>query len=210
MVRIEGLDDRDWRVLRGLRLAALSEAPDAFWATWEEEAAFGPEEWRGFVRGVQWFIAVRDGTPVGMVGCLRRSECPDEPELISTWVEPAERGSGTADALLDAVIGWAVDQGIDAISLWITEGNDGARRFYQRHRFRVTGERAALPLERGGVVERMDRRGLSRFRRAHDHHTDQHQGAADELRCGGDLAEQQPGQQERREHLGEADERGHA
>jgi GNAT superfamily N-acetyltransferase len=156
MVSIERLDESSWTTLRALRLAALSDAPEAFWATWEDERRYTREEWKGFARGVVWFVAVHED-PLGLVGCLRREESPDEPEVIGMWVRPDQRGTGTADLLIGAVHGWAVSAEVRSLGLWVVEGNDRARRFYERHLYRSTGERAPLPPGRSGQELRMRR-----------------------------------------------------
>ena len=47
--------------------------------------------------------------------------------------------------LLIAACDWACEQRATALSLWIVSTNERARRFYQRHSFRLTGERTPLP-----------------------------------------------------------------
>ena len=157
MVTIERLDESGWGTLRELRLAALRDAPDVFWATWEDEARFTRREWVRFARDVVWFVAVRD-EPLGLVGCLRRPEVPDEAEVIGMWVRAAERGTGIADLLLEALHGWAEADGVRCLGLWVVVGNERARRFYDRHRYRSTGELAPLPPGRPGQEQRMRRR----------------------------------------------------
>jgi GNAT superfamily N-acetyltransferase len=155
MLQIRRLGAAEWPTLRSLRLMALLDSPAAFWATWEDEHGFSAERWVRFTRGVAWFVAVRSEQPVGLVGCLQNGEPPDEPEVIGMWVQPVERGSDVADALLTAAMDWVAEQGLGGASLWVTDGNDRARRFYQRHRFRSTGERELMP--GGREAERMRR-----------------------------------------------------
>lgn len=160
MVTIRRLDTNDWTSLREVRLAALRDAPSAFWATWEDEHQYTREDWVHFAGGVVWFLARHDTPPgaiVGVVGCLQREEFPDEPEIIGMWVVRDQRGSGTADLLIDAAHGWALSQDVHSLGLWVTDGNERARRFYERHRYRSTGERAPLPAGRPGHEHRMRR-----------------------------------------------------
>lgn len=154
-LRISLLEEAAWPTLRAVRLAALRESPAAFWATWEEESAFDPEGWRRLVRAAAWFVARREREPVGVAGCLRREECPTEPEVVGMWVHPAARGRDVADRLLDAIRSWATQEGMSSLVLWVVEDNERARRIYERHRFCLTGERAPLPEGRSGHEERM-------------------------------------------------------
>ena len=161
MVTVERLSEAAWQSLRDVRLAALLDAPEAFWATWQDERRYARQDWVGFARGVVWFIA-RNGPPpgrlpVGVVGCLRREEFPDEPEVIGMWVRPEQRGTGTADLLIEAAHRWADTVHVRSLALWVVDGNERARRFYARHRYLPTGERAPLPARRQGQERRMRR-----------------------------------------------------
>ena len=60
--------------------------------------------------------------------------------LISMWVDPASRGSGAADALVAAVIGWAESEGAAEVVLHVGKANGRARHFYERIGFRLVGE----------------------------------------------------------------------
>jgi len=46
--------------------------------------------------------------------------------VISMWVSPDRRGSGTAQALWGALAGWARKDGAIALSLSVSEGNERA------------------------------------------------------------------------------------
>jgi ribosomal protein S18 acetylase RimI-like enzyme len=43
------------------------------------------------------------------------------------------------------------------VSLWVADGNDRARRFYERLGFTGTDERQPLPSDPGTTEERMER-----------------------------------------------------
>ena len=49
------------------------------------------------------------------------------------------------DRLVEAVLGWAREDGAQAVALWVVDGYERARRFYTRLGFRPTGERGPLP-----------------------------------------------------------------
>lgn len=64
-------------------------------------------------------------------------------ELASLYVDPVRRGHGLGSALLEE--GFArMPQGEQV--LWTFEANAPARRFYERHGFRLDGGRQALPI----------------------------------------------------------------
>lgn len=148
----------EWRELRDTRLTSLLDAPDAFGGTYDASAARSDEWWQGWARtsaesGEQaMFLAWGDGRPVGISGTFRRD---DGWTLISMWVEPAHRGAGLGHALVDAVAGFVRAQGGSELVLGVTEGNDVARRLYERCGFAPTGVQE--PLREGSplVVHRL-------------------------------------------------------
>lgn len=118
MIEVAPLREDDWQTLRELRLQALAEAPYAFWATHADEAAYTETQWRKFLRAATWYVARRDSRPVGLAAGLLRQETPDEPELISMWVQPSERGHGTGTLLTHELMAWARGLGAATMTLW--------------------------------------------------------------------------------------------
>jgi len=142
-VSIDRLGGDDWQTLRDLRLAALQESPNAFWAKLSDERRYSREQWTSFLGAVAWFVARRgNGPPIGMAGLLQQDPGP---ELIGMWVAPHERGQGVGAMLTRAVVDLATRQGAPSVGLWVTDGNNNARTMYQRLGFEFTGEWAPLP-----------------------------------------------------------------
>jgi ribosomal protein S18 acetylase RimI-like enzyme len=143
MVDLRVLTPDDWPVWRGLRLAALADAPDAFGARLADWQGHNdrPERWRARLElsGSHNLVAMRFGVPVGMV-TGRPTDDPAVVELMSTWVAPDARGCGVGDRLVAAVVGWARARGAGRVDLAVVEGNDAAARLYRRHGFVATGE----------------------------------------------------------------------
>ncbi len=156
-ITVDRLPASAWHQLRDLRLEALRDAPSAFWATWEDESTFDAQEWTRFASTIAWFIASRGGRSVGLVGAVQRGHCPDEPEIVGMWVQPAERGKGVAGLLLSSVFAWAEAQDATALTLWVTAGNHRAAELYRRHGFVPTGEEAPMPGGRTGSEVRLRR-----------------------------------------------------
>ena len=100
-------------LLRRLRLASLSDAPEAFGERLSHAEGQSVGAWAASARAASrgdrraWFVAERraagDATPhaIGLVQARRRP--PDSCLLFSMWVDPAARGTGVGRALLDAV-----------------------------------------------------------------------------------------------------------
>jgi GNAT superfamily N-acetyltransferase len=148
----------DWEVMRDIRLAALREAPYAFGSTYAREAPFTEARWRARIsdRAVTYLAYVPGlAEPAGIAGGYVEDD--GSAELVSMWVRPAARGQKAGEALIEAVAGWALASGHDALYLWVTESNDAARRLYERGGFTPTGERQPLPSDPGSPEIRMRR-----------------------------------------------------
>ena len=68
-IEVRRVRDDEWRDLRDLRLAALLDAPDAFWTRYDEAIVLSDDEWREWT-SMPCHVAVDDGRLVGMVAGL--------------------------------------------------------------------------------------------------------------------------------------------
>jgi len=149
---IRRLTPNDARLLRDLRILALTDAPDAFGSTLQETEQRPNSVWQDILRpqGNPFFVFERDGAVVGLIGGL----APDESgvaQLVSMWIPSHQRGSGISDQLVEHIIAWAATEGSHILELSCTEGNTHAERLYMRHGFVRTGETETR--ERDGKVE---------------------------------------------------------
>jgi putative acetyltransferase len=129
------------RPARAEDLEALAELHHAIWL--DAHAAFVglPPETRdvGWYRGViaptleRTMVAERDGVPVGYVTCL------DE-LLDDIWVAPWAQGRGIGAFLLRAGEEAIAANGFAEARLECVAANAGARRFYERHGWRLGRE----------------------------------------------------------------------
>jgi GNAT superfamily N-acetyltransferase len=141
----------DEAIVRALRLAALSDTPDAFGSTYERELARTAADWQRWVTTGATFILTSEEGAHGIVAGLRDAIDPAVAQLMSMWVDPASRGSGAADVLIAAVLSWAEEEGARVMRLAVIETNDRARRCYLRNGFRLTGKQIAR--KRDGAIE---------------------------------------------------------
>lgn len=141
----------DERVLRALRLQALTDSPRAFSSTYERELARTTEDWRRWLAPGVTFILEEGGEPRGLVAGLRDKDDPTVVQLLAMWVHPDVRGAGAADLLVSSVKAWAAQVGATQVRLNVVEGNHRARRCYERSGFRATGRQGVI--ERTGDVE---------------------------------------------------------
>jgi|SRR5436190_1866294 len=126
----------EWEALREIRLAALADSPDVFGSTLAEERDADEAGWRGWITGEGWagavatFVADGPGPLLAMATGFRPDERPTTGWLFAMWVRPERRGRGIGRRLVAAVAEWAASLDIDQLLLHVTEGNDGAVRFY--------------------------------------------------------------------------------
>ncbi|MBL1102744.1 GNAT family N-acetyltransferase [Streptomyces coffeae] len=143
MLELRTLESDDWPLWRELRLTALAEAPYAFGSTLAEWQGSGDREerWRArlSIPGAHNLVALFDGLPVGMVSGVP-GEGAENVELISMWVNPAARGQGVGDYLIQAVERWGADRGARTLRLSVMPDNSMAVALYERHGFTDTGE----------------------------------------------------------------------
>lgn len=145
MVQVREVSPDEWETLRDVRLAALKEAPTAFGSSYEREAAFGEEQWRGRLssRSVTFFAQVEDHSePAGLAGVYVEDGAA---HLVSMWVRPSARGRKVGETLIAACADWARSRGHFALYLWVTESNAPARGLYERCGFTPTGRSQPLP-----------------------------------------------------------------
>jgi len=138
-VRRAGAADVDH--VRAVRLAALADAPDDFDATLAEQRPWSTARWRRWITERATFILERRGEGRGLAVGEPHRGAARSAFLGAMWVHPALRGTGAADGLATAVVGWARAEGFGALCLHVESSNERARRFYERHGFRATGRR---------------------------------------------------------------------
>jgi ribosomal protein S18 acetylase RimI-like enzyme len=134
------MNEEEWVVLREMRLAALRESPRAFLSSYSEESAYKEQDWRAeFARG-EWTIEVRNDKAIALVGTTwEQSTPPDECYLENMWVSPGFRRSGVATDLVKNVLRRLLNRGFVTIWLWVLDGNEPARRLYEKCGFTSTG-----------------------------------------------------------------------
>ncbi|HET7247045.1 MAG TPA: GNAT family N-acetyltransferase [Streptosporangiaceae bacterium] len=149
--RVDVLAEDDWPRLRDIRLKALNTDPTVFLASHENEATFAEQQWRQeFARG-EWHVMVaigrlRRGRYVGLVGVTRLPETSSrECYLEYLWVAPRVRRRGVASTLLRAVLDRLYRSDVHTVWLYILDGNEPARRLYQRFGFQSTNDVQPLP-----------------------------------------------------------------
>lgn len=133
MMMIRASTEEDWEVLREIRLASLADAPRAFGTTHAAAAANSEAQWRERAAGRgpgRFVLAFVDGAAVGMAGAVVNAAA--EFTLIAMWVRPAQRGTGVAVGLVEAVKASAIASGHTRVVLDVSSENLRASAFYRK------------------------------------------------------------------------------
>ena len=134
----------DWAAVRSVRLAALAESPSAFGSSLSREQAYDEDRWRDWATSATVFLLTAEGEPSGIAAVLSGGP-GGVGQVVSVWVQPAWRGHGGVQLLLERVEDWAREQGARRLELWLTRGNLPARRTYERRGYVDTGRSKPLP-----------------------------------------------------------------
>ena len=145
----------EWPQLRTARLRALHESPDAFLSEYEREFGWSEREWLAMFESAVWVVARSRGRIVGLARSSRAAAEHWQRHVESVWVEPRFRRRGITRLLIEGLIACERSAGVSELVIWVIDGNDHARRVYERLGFRPTGERQVLPNHAGRVEERL-------------------------------------------------------
>ncbi len=146
----------DWWRYRDIRLEALASAPAAFGSTYSGELDRTEELWRERAGNPRALLAFAGDVTVGIaVGYDDPDEPPESRSLVSMFVTPAYRGHGLSTRLIDAVAAGARDDGAHELVLWVTDGNEAARKRYEHSGFVATGHTQPLPHDPTAMENRM-------------------------------------------------------
>ena len=139
--KIDLIGPDDWQDLRSVRLAAVTDSPDAFVTTVSAEEARTPAEWIAIIRRSTWVAARDDGEVVG-IACLAAADpgAPHERFVESVWVAPLHRRRGLLRDMLQRLEGRARAEDAGRLQLWVLETN-AVYHIYRRLDFTPMSER---------------------------------------------------------------------
>lgn len=144
-MKIRMTEEADWKILKEIRLAALLDTPTAFGVSYQTAIINSDEQWKQRASPTiypKFWLAFQDDKAIGMIGA--GIDKRNQYNLIAMWVEPASRGLGIADALVNAVKSDSIDKGFDQVFLDVSPDNLQATRFYRKHGFVFIDEKKSL------------------------------------------------------------------
>ena len=142
--QIRRLEVADAPVYRALRLRALREHADAFTSSFEEEnirpLADTEKRLRAVGAGKLWGAYV-EGDMAGMVGLSLEARIKSRHKglLVSMYVAPEYSGRGLGLSLVDTVVREARANGLELVTLTVTDSNHAAVALYQKCGFTAFG-----------------------------------------------------------------------
>jgi GNAT superfamily N-acetyltransferase len=141
--------------LREIRLLSLRDEPDAYGSTLKEAQQFSPGQWELMATSWNYFLAVVEGSVVGMAGGGRNEKMPNARWLYGMFVRSDVRGSGVADRLVGEVAQWARGEAVDTLGLHVTTSLPRARAFYSRLGFSDVGRPEPMDRSRTLLLQMM-------------------------------------------------------
>ncbi len=146
-VTIRVLRAADGEETRSLRLRGITEHPEAFGASVEEDAALTVEDWarrleEGLPDSPTFGAFDASGVLVGMVKVIRHHRVKTRHRMYinAMYVSGDMQGQGIGRALMDAALNHIrALTGVEQVVLAVTSGNLAGRRLYRRCGFITWG-----------------------------------------------------------------------
>ena len=93
------------------------------------------------------FVHESDGGFDGMVSAFRTEDQPRVSYLVGMWVAPELRGSGVAQELVERIVAWSRERGLERVVLSVEGGNLRAAGLYEKCGFVELVEQPPLPYQ---------------------------------------------------------------
>lgn len=145
-LQIVRLHPEQWMRYREIRLEALSQEPQAFGTTYENMLQEPPEFWRDRLMEAaraekSWLLFAQAGDRlIGIIGAVY-DETIATADVISVFVQKAERGKGVGKALMAEILSEIGKiKGIRKAALGVNQEQQAAVRLYRSFGFEVVEE----------------------------------------------------------------------
>lgn len=161
-MKIRATEERDWMILKEIRLAALLDTPIAFGVSYSTAITNSDEQWKQRASPEtqpKFWLAFKDDKAIGMIGS--GMDQIGRYNLIAMWVESESRELGIAERLVNAVKSDAISRGFKEVFLDVSPDNLNASRFYKKHGFVFIGEEKPLASHPNIQVQMMKWRSIS-------------------------------------------------
>lgn len=131
----------DGEAFRALRLEALRDCPEAFGDSYDEARRLPLSHFVNRLEMLTFFGAFSAGKLTGFLAYVREDglKIDHRAWIMSAYVSPAHRGTGAADALMQAALAQAHADGVLQAELYVSSAAPRAQAFYARHGFERVG-----------------------------------------------------------------------
>ncbi len=136
-----------WQQYKEVRLRALKEDPQAFGASYDDNAKYTEEEWRRRLINAEnsdrnWlYFAEENKTLKGMIGAYMEKESKDTATVISVYVPLEERGRGISKLLMQKLLDeLSSKQYLKKVALTVNKDQIAAVNLYKKFGFVVKGQ----------------------------------------------------------------------
>ena len=146
MISIRRIHLHEGLLYKRIRLASLSDSPEAFATTFATATRRSMESWNEQADSTAvgadrvTVLAFYDDEPIGVGALYRDNQNKDFGELIQFWVDPEHREGLVAGKLLKWILSWAMEHEFAHLFAWVNTENERAIRFYLKHGFALTDE----------------------------------------------------------------------
>jgi RimJ/RimL family protein N-acetyltransferase len=139
-ITIRALEPSEWECFRDFRLDSLKAAPGVFATSYDQAAAWSPEDWQAEVKGEDHQVfGLFDGNRlVGITAAFTyRGDATGQTALLAmSFISPSHRGRGLSRLFYDARLAWIrARPQFRRVLVSHRESNEASRRANQRHGF---------------------------------------------------------------------------
>ena len=156
-MKIRATEERDWMILKKIRLESLLDTPTAFGVSYQTATTNSDEQWqnRASPKALpKFWLAFKDDNEVGIIGS--GIDQADRYNLIAMWVKPGARGLGIAKHLVDAVKSDAISKKFKKVFLDVSPENLKAVQFYKKNGFVFIDEKQPLDSHPSIMIQSME------------------------------------------------------
>lgn len=144
-MKIRTTEERDWAILKEIRLAALLDTPTAFGVSHQAAITNSDDQWKQRASSKtqpKFWLEFQNDKAIGMIGA--GVDKTERYNLIAMWVEPQSRGLGVAGYLVNSVKSDSINRGFNQVFLDVSPDNLQATQFYKKHGFVFIDEEKPL------------------------------------------------------------------
>lgn len=146
MISVRRIEVGEGPLYKRIRLAALSDSPNAFATTFDSANRRSLKDWSEQADSTATgtdrvtIFAFINNEPIGIAALYGDDQIRNSGEIIQFWVDPAHRGGLVAEKLIEEIFSRAGKHRFKCLSVWASKGNESAIQFFEKYGFELTHE----------------------------------------------------------------------